>query len=124
MTALHICDPEHPDHEAARASLVRKIDYHVLPGLSSSGDRTNIGNAKVGGMEQSLGLRGNQYNIGLAVFYISYILSELPSNYMLKVAGGKIWLPTLVASWGKPNRQTSKRNAKRYLLFLITDNMM
>lgn len=105
MTALHICDPEHPDHEAARASLVRKIDYHVLPGLSLLWlacfiDRTNIGNAKVGGMEQSLGLRGNQYNIGLAVFYISYILSELPSNYMLKVAGGKIWLPTLVASWG------------------------
>lgn len=63
-------------------------------------DRTNIGNAKVGGMEDSLGLRGNQYNVGLAVFYITYIASELPSNYMLKVVGGKVWLPFLVASWG------------------------
>jgi len=105
MTALDICDPEHPDHETARASLVRKVDWHVLPGLSLLWlacfiDRTNIGNAKVGGMEISLGLHGNQYNVGLAVFYITYVASELPSNYMLRAVGGKVWLPFLVASWG------------------------
>ncbi|KAA1097483.1 hypothetical protein PGT21_008460 [Puccinia graminis f. sp. tritici] len=105
MAALEICDPEHPDHEAARASLIRKVDLHVLPGLSLLWlacfiDRTNIGNAKVGGMDHSLGLHGKQYNVGLAVFYITYILSELPSNYMLRIMGGKIWLPFLVASWG------------------------
>ncbi|KAA1088785.1 hypothetical protein PGTUg99_029078 [Puccinia graminis f. sp. tritici] len=51
-------------------------------------------------MDHSLGLHGKQYNVGLAVFYITYILSELPSNYMLRIMGGKIWLPFLVASWG------------------------
>ncbi|KAI7966520.1 hypothetical protein MJO29_002268 [Puccinia striiformis f. sp. tritici] len=105
MATLKICDPDHPDHEAARASLIRKVDWHVLPGLSLLWlacfiDRTNIGNAKVGGMDHSLGLHGMQYNIGLAVFYVTYIASELPSNYMLRVLGGKIWLPFLVASWG------------------------
>ncbi|KAH9816828.1 major facilitator superfamily domain-containing protein [Melampsora americana] len=51
-------------------------------------------------MDQSLGLVGLQYNIGLAVFYVSYIASELPSNYLLKRVGAKLWLPFLVASWG------------------------
>ncbi|KAI9610039.1 hypothetical protein H4Q26_007033 [Puccinia striiformis f. sp. tritici PST-130] len=83
MATLKICDPDHPDHEAARASLIRKVDWHVLPGLSLLWlacfiDRTNIGNAKVGGMDHSLGLHGMQYNIGLAVFYVTYIASECP----------------------------------------------
>ncbi|EGG04762.1 uncharacterized protein MELLADRAFT_88503 [Melampsora larici-populina 98AG31] len=51
-------------------------------------------------MAESLGLVGLQYNIGLAVFYTSYIASELPSNYLLKRVGAKLWLPFLVASWG------------------------
>ncbi|KNZ55880.1 uncharacterized protein VP01_2556g3 [Puccinia sorghi] len=87
MTALDICDPEHPDHETARASLVRKIDWHVLPGkcpntpgcLSSGWLASLIGRTSamprlgghrsiyVGGMETSLGLHGDQYNVGLAV---------------------------------------------------------
>ncbi|POW22691.1 hypothetical protein PSHT_00958, partial [Puccinia striiformis] len=74
-----------PDHEAARASLIRKVDWHVLQDCLSSGWP-----ASVGGMDHSLGLHGMQYNIGLAVFYVTYIASELPSNYMLRVLGGKV----------------------------------
>lgn len=105
MKTISIFDPEHPLHESTRRSIVRKVDLHVLPGLSLLWlacflDRTNVGNAKVGGMDKSLGLVGLQYNIGLAVFYVSYIASELPSNYFLKRVGAKLWLPFLVASWG------------------------
>ncbi|CAH7669020.1 major facilitator superfamily domain-containing protein [Phakopsora pachyrhizi] len=104
MQVIDIYHPDHPGHEAIRKTLVRKIDLHVLPALSLLWlacfiDRTNVGNAKVGGLDESLGLKGNEYNIGLAVFYITYILSELPSNYMLKRLGGKLWLPFLVAGW-------------------------
>ncbi|CAH7669021.1 major facilitator superfamily domain-containing protein, partial [Phakopsora pachyrhizi] len=63
-------------------------------------DRTNIGNAKVAGMDKSLGLVGNQFNVSLAVFYVTYIVFEIPSNFMLKKIGGKIWLPLLVTGWG------------------------
>ncbi|EGG04831.1 uncharacterized protein MELLADRAFT_37206 [Melampsora larici-populina 98AG31] len=96
---------EHPLHESTRRSIVKKIDLHALPVLSLLWlacflDRTNVGNAKVGGMDDTLGLVGLQYNIGLAIFYASYIFAELPSNYLLKQVGAKLWLPFLVASWG------------------------
>ncbi|KAA1076483.1 hypothetical protein PGT21_008849 [Puccinia graminis f. sp. tritici] len=36
MAALEIRDPEHPDHEAARASLIRKLDLLVLPNRATN----------------------------------------------------------------------------------------
>ncbi|CAE6504641.1 unnamed protein product, partial [Rhizoctonia solani] len=61
--------------------LVRKLDWQILPVvtilyLANFIDRTNIGNAKVAGLEKDIGLVGYQYNIGLSIFYITYALSE------------------------------------------------
>ena len=52
--------------------------YSILPILAllflcSFLDRTNVGNAKLYNLENDLGMVGNQYNIGLAVFYATYI---------------------------------------------------
>lgn len=41
--------------------------------LCSFLDRTNVGNAKLYNLENDLGMVGNQYSIGLAVFYATYI---------------------------------------------------
>ncbi|CCF44133.1 hypothetical protein CH063_13634, partial [Colletotrichum higginsianum] len=41
--------------------------------LCSFLDRTNVGNAKIIGMEEDLGISNSQYNQGLAVFYATYI---------------------------------------------------
>ncbi|KAL6405467.1 hypothetical protein AUP68_11223 [Ilyonectria robusta] len=61
---------------------------------------TNVGNAKIIGMEKDLGLSNLQYSQGLAVFYATYIFSELPSNLLLKRVSARIWLPTLTVTWG------------------------
>lgn len=42
--------------------------------LISHLDRANIGNAKIEGLLDDLGLDGIQYNIALAIFFIPYIL--------------------------------------------------
>lgn len=42
--------------------------------LCSFLDRTNVGNAKILGLETDIGLTNRQYNQGLAVFYITYII--------------------------------------------------
>lgn len=42
--------------------------------LISHLDRANIGNAKIEGMLDDLGLSGIQYNTALAIFFIPYIL--------------------------------------------------
>ncbi|KAJ5500698.1 Major facilitator superfamily domain general substrate transporter [Penicillium expansum] len=82
-----------------------KLDIHILPILAllflmSFLDRTNVGNAKILGLEADLSITDHQYDVGLAVFYLTYICSELPSNLVLKKASPKIWLPLLAAIWG------------------------
>lgn len=42
--------------------------------LISHLDRANIGNAKIEGLLDDLGLDGIQYNIALAIFFIPYVL--------------------------------------------------
>ncbi|KAM7207921.1 Major facilitator superfamily domain containing protein [Naviculisporaceae sp. PSN 640] len=82
-----------------------KMDTRILPVLAllflcSFLDRTNVGNARILGLEHDLGLTNLQYNQGLAVFYATYIASELPSNLVLKKITPKIWLPLLTVIWG------------------------
>lgn len=62
--------------------LRRKFDLRVLPfctlmHLCSMIDRANMGNAKVLGLQEDLGLTGNQFNIAMSVFYITYIVFEM-----------------------------------------------
>ena len=37
-------------------------------------DRANIGNAKIEGMNEDLGLSGDQYNFVLSIFFVTYII--------------------------------------------------
>ncbi|OAQ67850.1 MFS transporter [Pochonia chlamydosporia 170] len=85
--------------------LLLKLDTRVLPILAllflcSFLDRTNVGNARILGLEDSLHLSDKQYTTGLAVFYATYVASELPSNLLLKKVSPKILLPCLTALWG------------------------
>ncbi|KAE8848735.1 hypothetical protein PTNB73_05507 [Pyrenophora teres f. teres] len=85
--------------------LLYKMDCHILPVLAllflcSFIDRTNVGNAKILGLEKDININDHQYSIGLCVFYATYIASELPSNLVLKKVSPKVWLPLLTAVWG------------------------
>lgn len=63
-------------------------------------DRANIGNARLAGLEKELGLKGYDYNLVLTVFYISYIIFELPSNLCCKWLGPGWFIPGLTLSFG------------------------
>ncbi|KAF1845055.1 MFS general substrate transporter [Cucurbitaria berberidis CBS 394.84] len=81
--------------------LVRKIDIYVLPQLivlylMSYIDRTNVGNAKLFGALQDMGLSGQDWNTALSVFFVTYALGAVPSNIMLQKFGPRIWLPTIM----------------------------
>ncbi|KAF2015069.1 MFS general substrate transporter [Aaosphaeria arxii CBS 175.79] len=85
--------------------VVRKIDYRLVPVMAvlyllAHIDRGNIGNAKIEGMDKDLGLTGNQYNIASTIFFVPYIIFEIPSNIVLKKVRPSIWLSFLVVSWG------------------------
>lgn len=69
--------------------------------LISHLDRANIGNAKIEGLVEDLNLVGNQYNIVLSLFFIPYILLEIPSNMLLKkFSRPSVYLGILVTIWG------------------------
>lgn len=63
-------------------------------------DRVNIGNARIQGLEADLGLQGLQFNWALSIFYIVYLLVEVPSNIILKRVGPRLYLPGLVVGFG------------------------
>ncbi|OJJ35767.1 hypothetical protein ASPWEDRAFT_41009 [Aspergillus wentii DTO 134E9] len=86
-------------------SILFKLDTRILPILAilflcSFLDRTNVGNAKILGLEEDLNITNHQYDIGLAVYYLTYICSEVPSNLIIKKASPRVWLPFLTVIWG------------------------
>ncbi|KAF2757280.1 MFS general substrate transporter [Pseudovirgaria hyperparasitica] len=85
--------------------LLWKMDSRILPILAllflcSFIDRTNVGNVKILGLQASLRITDHQFAIGLCAFYATYILSEIPSNLLLRTISPRIWLPLLTAVWG------------------------
>ncbi|KAF6762630.1 MFS general substrate transporter [Ephemerocybe angulata] len=63
-------------------------------------DRSNIGNARIAGLEKDTHLVGNQFNVLLTLFYVTYVLVEVPSNIVLKKMQPNRWIPLLVFLWG------------------------
>lgn len=91
--------------EAAERRLVTKCDLHIIPVLFvlymlSFLDRINIGNAKIQGLTKELKMTGSQYNIALLIFFVPYILLEVPSNLVLRKLAPSTWLSTLIFLWG------------------------
>ena len=58
------------------------------------------GNAKLDGLVKDLNLVGNKYNVALTVFYILYVLIDIPANWVLKMVGGGHFLPMIACAWG------------------------
>jgi MFS family permease len=94
-----------PHDDSLDAKVLRKCDLHVVPILTvlflfAFLDRINIGNARLLGLEEELDMQGHQYNIALFVFFIPYILFEVPSNMLLKKIRPSMWLSGIMAAWG------------------------
>jgi MFS family permease len=58
-------------------------------------DRSNIGNAKIAGMEEALNLSDTQYALAINLFQISYIIFSVPSNMILARMRPSIYIPTI-----------------------------
>ncbi|CAI7587647.1 unnamed protein product [Penicillium pancosmium] len=87
------------------AALVRKIDMRVLPMLFAIYlvaflDRVNISNALTMSMPTDLNLYGDRANIALLIFYIPYIIFEIPSNIVMKKLRPHIWLSGCIIAFG------------------------
>lgn len=90
-----------PDTDDA---LYRKVSRRIIPFLFlcyviSFLDRINIGFAQLQ-MKQDLGFSDAMYGFGAAVFYIGYVLCEVPSNLLLDKYGARKTFVRIMLLWG------------------------
>ena len=62
-------------------------------------DRTNIGMAK-DRLEIDLGISATAYGIGAGLFFLTYALSEIPSNLIMHKVGARFWIMRIMITWG------------------------
>ncbi|KAF8439207.1 major facilitator superfamily domain-containing protein [Terfezia claveryi] len=97
---------DQPRFDSTRTrALLRKLDLNLVPFLAllyllSFLDRTNIGNARLAGLEKDLKMEGLDYNVALAVFFPWYVAAEVPSNMMMKKTRPSLWLTVIMSAWG------------------------
>lgn len=79
------------DHTLSLKRLYRRLDNRIIPCLwtlyfLASSSRSNVGlaltmNTATGdGLSQQLGLSSHQISTGVALFYVAYVIFEIPSN--------------------------------------------
>ncbi|TVY47161.1 putative transporter [Lachnellula occidentalis] len=93
--ALEAMEPT--EYAAKEKRLVRKIDLRLMPCLIfmivlNYLDRNALANARVQGIEKSLGLHGDQFNTCISVLFAGYIALQIPSNAILVRTRPSIYL--------------------------------
>jgi len=104
-TSVDSYDEEGVIDKALERKILFKLDlwitsFMTLFYLLSFLDRSNIGNARVAGLQADLKMSDYRYQLAITFTYVPYILSELPSNLLLKLIGPQILLPAIVTIWG------------------------
>lgn len=62
-------------------------------------DRVNIGFAALT-MNSDLGFSASIYGLGASLFFLTYVLFEVPSNLALEKYGARLWIARIMLSWG------------------------
>ena len=96
--------PEESGASPEETALINRIGWRLLPllillFLVAFIDRQNVGFAKLQ-MLADLKLSEAAYGFGASLFFIGYVLFEVPSCLALNRFGARIWLARLIFSWG------------------------
>ena len=91
--------------EQVERSAIRKVSMRLVPFVAlmffiNFLDRTAISFAGPNGMTKDLGLSAAQFGLAAGVFFIGYIVLEIPSNLALHRFGARRWLARIMVTWG------------------------
>jgi len=83
---------------------IRKNKLRIIPLLFAVWfvnylDRANISFAALQ-MNQELNLDPKMFGFAVGIFYLGYILFEVPSNLMMHRFGARVWLARIIITWG------------------------
>jgi ACS family tartrate transporter-like MFS transporter len=89
---------------ATQIAVLAKVRRRMLPILmlcyfAAFLDRVNVGFASLG-MNVDLHLTNAQFGFGAGMFFLGYVIFEVPSNVLLARFGARRWIPRILISWG------------------------
>lgn len=85
-------------------AVMRKVTWRLVPFLMLAYfvafvDRVNSGFAALQ-MNQDIGLTKAAFGLGAGLFYITYVICEVPSNLAMEKVGARLWIARIMISWG------------------------
>ncbi|MDY7546701.1 MFS transporter [Glaciimonas sp. CA11.2] len=88
------------DESATYAKVMwRLIPFLFLCYVCSYLDRVNVGFAKLQ-MMSDLNLSEAVYGLGAGMFFVGYLLFEVPSNLIMQKVGARLWIARIMVTWG------------------------
>lgn len=93
-----------PDTPRDSATLNKLMFVKLMPLLIAAYvlsflDRTNIALAKHH-LDIDLGISAAAYGLGAGLFFLTYALSEVPSNLIMHKVGARFWIARIMVTWG------------------------
>jgi D-galactonate transporter len=85
-------------------STLRRVAWRIVPFICllyvlNILDRANVGFARLA-MQDDLGLTKAMFDLGYGMFYVGYILFEVPSNLLMRRFGARKWIARIMITWG------------------------
>jgi len=100
-----------PAVSALESATMRKVAWRLLPILMLGYfiafiDRVNVGFAALQ-MNEAIGLTAAAFGLGGGLFYVTYVLLEIPSNLAMQKVGARLWIARIMVSWGLVSAATA-----------------
>jgi ACS family tartrate transporter-like MFS transporter len=92
------------DKTAIGKRTLAKVAWRLVPFLAllyvfNIIDRSNVGFARLK-MTEDLSLSDDVIDYGYGLFYVGYLLFEVPSNLLLRRFGARAWIARIMVTWG------------------------
>ena len=78
---------------------IRLVPFLMVCYLIAYIDRVNAGFAALT-MNKDVGLTQAMFGLGGGLFYIAYVLFEVPSNLAMEKLGARLWIARIMITWG------------------------
>ncbi|HXJ00495.1 MAG TPA: MFS transporter, partial [Micropepsaceae bacterium] len=87
------------DDSVVRKVFRRLIWFLFVLYVISFLDRINVAFAGLS-MNRDLGLTSAMFGLSISIYYVGYLLCEIPSNLMLARYGARTWIARIMVTWG------------------------
>lgn len=90
--------------QSVEAAAMRKVGLRLIPFLVlcyfiAYVDRVNVGFAALT-MNKDVGLSAAAFGVGSSLFFVAYVLFEVPSNLAMERFGARRWIARIMVTWG------------------------